>query len=414
MSMEYFLGIDFGTSGVRAVIIDSQRQIQQQSRVNYAIENITSWQIALAEILKSIEPKYKKQLRSILIDGTSSTVVICDSSGNPLDEPILYNDARGAGYISYLDDIVAQSHLVKNACSSLVKLLWWSDQPIFTKTAHFLHQADWLSFLLHGQLGLSDYNNALKLGYDPEQMIYPDWLTSLPVAHLLPKILTPGTPIAKIRTEISDKYKIDGNCQIVAGTTDSIAAFISSDANSLGDGVTSLGSTLVIKMLARENINNSHYGIYSHRLGNHWLTGGASNSGGAVLKEFFSTDQLYNLSRSIDPLRSSGLDYYPLLRPGERFPFNDPNFAPRLEPRPKDDQLFLQGLLEGIARIESRGYELLRSLGAGSLTRVYSVGGGAKNESWRQMREHILGVRVLNSSQTEAAYGAAKLAMGPF
>lgn len=39
-------------------------------------------------------------------------------------------------------------------------------------------QADWLAALLHGRYGVTDWNNALKLGYDPETESYPDWLTS--------------------------------------------------------------------------------------------------------------------------------------------------------------------------------------------------------------------------------------------
>ena len=63
-------------------------------------------------------------------------------------------------------------------------------------------------------------------------------------------------------------------------------------------------------------------------------TGGASNTGGAVLKEFFTSEQLKELSAQIDPDQSSGLDYYPLTKPGERFPVNDPRLEPRLTPRP--------------------------------------------------------------------------------
>ena len=63
-------------------------------------------------------------------------------------------------------------------------------------------------------------------------------------------------------------------------------------------------------------------------------TGGASNTGGAVLKEFFTSDQLRDLSAQIDPEQPSGLDYYPLTKPGERFPVNDPHLEPRLTPRP--------------------------------------------------------------------------------
>ena len=39
-----------------------------------------------------------------------------------------------------------------------------------------MHHADWLASLLHGRGGVSDWNNALKLGYDPGEEAYPDWL----------------------------------------------------------------------------------------------------------------------------------------------------------------------------------------------------------------------------------------------
>jgi sugar (pentulose or hexulose) kinase len=83
------------------------------------------------------------------------------------------------------------------------------------------------------------------------------------------------------------RFAIPKDCVIYTGTTDSIAAFLASGANSLGEAVTSLGSTLVLKLLSSQKVDDSNYGIYSHRLGNLWLTGGASNTGGAVLKSFF-------------------------------------------------------------------------------------------------------------------------------
>jgi sugar (pentulose or hexulose) kinase len=412
--MKYFLGIDFGTSGARGIVIDQNEKIQYQQSLSYSIENIESWKLTLEKILKELPQCFKKELSSIAIDGTSSTVLLCDLKGKPLDSPILYNDNRGSQEIPLLEAIITEPHLVKSSTSSLVKLLWWSHQKYITDAVCFLHQADWLGFLLHGKLGISDYNNSLKLGYDAENLCYPIWLKNLPIAHLLPTVVYPGTPIANITNEISSKYDISGDCLVVAGTTDSIAAFLASGVHQVGDAVSSLGSTLVLKLLGQKNINNSNYGIYSHRLGDYWLTGGASNSGGAVLKEFFSIEQINNLSRQIDPNTESGLDYYPLLKIGERFPINDPFFAPRLTPQPESPAYFLHGLLEGIAKIEAKGYKLLESLGSTTANRVYTAGGGAKNLIWLQMRERLLGIPVLISPQTEAAYGAALLAKNGF
>lgn len=71
--------------------------------------------------------------------------------------------------------------------------------------------------------------------------------------------------------------------------------------------------------------------------------GGASNTGGAVLRQHFTNQQLQELSEQINTAQPSGLDYYPLTQPGERFPMNDPHMQPRLQPRPADDALFLHG-----------------------------------------------------------------------
>lgn len=74
-----------------------------------------------------------------------------------------------------------------------------------------------------------------------------------------------------------------------------------------------------------------------------WLVGGASNTGGAVLRELFTDSELQRLTDQIDPSQPSGFDYYPLTAPGERFPVYDPDLQPRMTPRPADDALFLQG-----------------------------------------------------------------------
>jgi D-ribulokinase len=175
--------------------------------------------------------------------------------------------------------------------------------------------------------------------------------------------------------------------------------------------VTSLGSTLVIKLLSNWPVENASQGIYSHRWGDMWLAGGASNTGGAVLRQFFSNAELQNLSQQIDPQIISELNYYPLLKPGERFPINDPNLLPCLEPRPDRDQDFLHGLLTGIARVEAQGYQLLQELGADRLTQVYTAGGGAQNSTWQTIRQNLIGVPISSASQQEAAYGAALLAL---
>jgi sugar (pentulose or hexulose) kinase len=407
--MDFYLGIDFGTSGARAIVIDAGSQIQVEKRYSLGVQDPVEWQLALFGLLEQINGKLRGEIKAIAINGTSSTVLMCDAAGNPVVQPLLYNDARAGAMLAQLQAIAPKNHTVLSATSSLAKLLWMSQQPSFSRANYFLHQADWLGFLLHGQLGISDYHNALKLGYDVEELQYPQWLENLELP-ILPLVKAPGTPISQLRSEIAANYGMSQDCLVCAGTTDSIAAFLASGASCPGEAVTSLGSTLVLKLLSRARVEDAKYGIYSHRLGDLWLTGGASNTGGAVLQHFFN-NTLKELSPQIDAAKESYLDYYPLLKNGERFPINDPNLPPRLEPRPDSDVEFLHGLLESIARIEARGYELLQQLGADKLIRVYTAGGGAANQTWTAIRKRRLQVPVAASENVEAAYGTALLAM---
>lgn len=414
--MNYYLGIDFGTSGARAIAIDQAQTIVAQVKYpfgNLASENLADiWQRALYSLLEQIPIEIRKEIRAIAINGTSSTVLLCDRVGTPLDKPILYNDNRGVTVLEQIKEIAPANHVVISATSSLAKLFWWQQQTIFSQAAYLLHQADWLGFLLHGKLGISDYHNALKLGYDVANFCYPSWLENLNCRDLLPQIVAPGSVIAQIQPQISDRFGLPHDCLIRAGTTDSIAAFLASGANQPGEAVTSVGSTLVLKLLSTTKVENSNYGIYSHRLGDLWLTGGASNTGGAVLKHFFSDRELVTLSQQINPNLASPLEYYPLLSKGDRFPVNDPDLLPQLEPRPDDPVEFLHGLLESIARIEALGYQRLQELGASKLTRVYRAGGGAKNTVWNSIAQRLLQVPVIPAKYAEAAYGTALISFG--
>lgn len=423
MSEPLYLGIDFGTSGARAIAINAQQQILAEAHITFppVADNWTDqWRKTLFQLLHSIPPHIRQHTQAIAINGTSSTVLLSDSLGNPIGPPLLYNDDRAAGFLDNVKAIAPSGHTVISATSSLTKLFYLTahlpellaeflaDESGGDRPIYFLHQADYLAALLHGQWGVTDYHNALKLGYDVQQLRYPDWF---PQNHpfQLPTVIAPGTAIAPLSPIPSLEFP--ATCIVKAGTTDSIAAFLASGQRTPGTAVTSLGSTLVLKLLSSTRVDDARYGIYSHRFGEFWLVGGASNTGGAVLRHFFPNDQLRQLSALINPAQPSPYDYYPLLKPGERFPLNDPQLQPRLTPRPASNVEFLHALLESMARIEAQGYQLLQELGATPLTQVYTAGGGAQNEIWSQIRSRHLQVPVQRSPQTDAAYGSALLAM---
>jgi len=415
-----FLGIDVGTSGIRACLIDAAGQelatvhtaLPEPTRNNACIEQEPDlWWQALQGVLDELHAQHPlNTLAALSIDGTSATLLACNAQGQTLGPALMYNDHRAQAEAAMIAAAAPLNSGAQGAHSSLAKALWLLRQPMSDKPRYLLHQADWLAARLTGHFGISDENNALKLGYDPITRTWPSWINGLEVDRsLLPRVVAPGTRLSPVLPEWAQRWTMP-RVQVVAGTTDSTAAFLATGAQTIGQAVTSLGSTLVLKVLAERPIFAPEYGVYSHRLGERWLVGGASNTGGAVLRQYFSNDQLRNLESKLDPMRPTGLDYYPLPGIGERFPMNDPHLQPRLTPRPAEDAVFLQGLLEGIARIEQRGYELLETLGAPYPTQVISSGGGANNIAWRKLRENLLSVPVTLAGHQDAAYGAARLA----
>ncbi len=420
--MPFWLGIDLGTSGVRACALDADGRVRAQTArplppsgrpcAGCSEQRPEDWWRAVLAVIDELPETVRRDLAGIAVDGTSGTLLLTDASGEPLGPAWMYDDRRAREQAERLEKIASPTAAVHSASSTLAKLMHRLEQG-GNAAAHALHQADWIAHRLGAPLGMSDENNALKLGYDPVERRWPDWLcdTGVP-ARLLPRVVPVGSPIGELTPALRERWGCHDRVRLLAGTTDSNAATLATGITRTGEAATALGSTLVLKVLSERPLFAPEYGVYSHRLGDRWLVGGASNSGGTVLRQFFDDTRLAALSRRIDPHRDSGLDYYPLPAPGERFPLADPAKLPRLAPRPADDTRFLHGLLEGIARIEHAGYRRLHALGAPWPSRVLSTGGGAANATWRALRERLLGVPVEVAECTEAACGAARIAAG--
>lgn len=416
-----YIGIDAGTSGIRACAIDETAQIlcergrplppplHDNLRLNQAPAEWASVMFAVITDLKAHIDL--EQVRAMAIDGTSGTVLLTDASGHPLTDALMYNDTSSLQQVNKLKTVCPDIPITHSLAAGLPKILQLAEQVNSGAVGHIMHQADWLSFLFTRQAGHSDVNNCLKTGYDALNRQWPACMAQLaPVDRWLPQVHISGDDIARIDTGIARQYGLSTSTMIRAGTTDSTAAVIATGAHQIGDAVTSLGSTLVMKVISDRPIFDHTSGVYSQPLGSLWLVGGGSNSGGAVLRRFFTDEQMQALSSDLEPQVDTGLQYYPLNNTGERFPINDPDLAPRLEPRPADDGIFFQGLLEGMAQIEYNAYRRLQELGTPYPTRVFSVGGGAINAKWTQIRQRYLQTHMQAFQDRSAAYGSALIA----
>jgi sugar (pentulose or hexulose) kinase len=416
------MGIDYGTSGARCTVIDERNNIVEEHKTTYDADkggkaSPEAWQQGLSVLFDSVSEGTKSALKSIAIDGTSGTAMLVDGKGHvmtPLAK--MYNETQPERAVAAVAAIAPDEHTTLSSNSTLAKafafLMEIKGTSKDTEELNLLHQADYIGYLLHGKLGHSDWNNSLKLGFDPAAEQYPSWIIDCKdVYAIIPKhVHRPGKPVGVIAPRVAELYQVNRDCVICAGTTDSIAAFLAAGVDQPGQSVTSLGSTMAIKLISEKEVNSSSFGVYSHRLGDSWLVGGASNTGGSVLRQLFTDLELIQLTERMNIDSPTGTDYVVLPAKGDRFPINDMTLEPMLEPRPEDDAEFLQGILEAMSRTEARAYELLASLGATPVTEVYTCGGGSQNPKWTELRRRCIGVDVMVAKETEASYGAALLA----
>lgn len=409
-----------GTGGVRAsaiedddIVAESQISFPPSARTGPVHEqNPQSWWAALLDCLRDICQQVDgHRVHALAVDGTSGTILFADHNGNPLTPGLMYDDCRADEEAAAITRAIPPGNMVHSAASPLAKALWLIHQQPPKRPFFLAHQADWISGRLCGKCGVTDENNALKTGYDPVARCWPNWLQglSLPSASY-PTVFPIGTPYGRIDRNVASSAGLWSECQVISGTTDSVAAFLATGADQIGDAATSIGTTLAIKMLVEHPTFDHTTGIYSHRLGNRWLIGGASNVGGAVLLEHFTPAEIERLSLEINPDAPTDLSYYPLSRPGERFPINDPAMQPRLEPRPSDRRIFLQAILEGLAEVERLAYENVMNISKINLRRVFSSGGVTRNPVLTILRTRALKRPILAGQYLSASAGTARLA----
>lgn len=427
------LGLDLGSSGLRLALAERTRQGQvhllseQSAAYPRPFADPRGWREGLIALVARLDPPQRAQVRAIAIAGTSGTLLRCRADGEPLPgeaglalpyhlscpeqaETALAICGEPASPAASASGSLARALRLIASGNTQETLRPVGARPGSGESPAFLlrHQADWLMGWLLGDWRWGEEGNNLRLGWDLQHQVWSGTIAAQPWSAALPQIRPSGTVLGTLGAQALEQMGLPGDCLVVAGSTDANAGVLAVDPQE-GDGITVLGTTLVLKQFVEAPIQAP--GVSCHRADGRWLLGGASNAGAGILRRFFTDAQIAELSRQMDPRRPSGLDLLPLPARGERFPIDDPLLEPRLEPRPVSDALYLQALLEGLTELERQGWQRLRDLGAPPLKRVLTLGGGARNPQWRLLRQRALGVPVLQRPDHSAALGMARLAL---
>ena len=430
-----FLGIDVGTSGVRALATNDRGEALAVESVGFRTQPGRSssdrheqdpdvWWRAVCNTTGRLMDRLKaighpaEALQGLAVDGTSGTLVALDAAGMPVRPALMYNDGRGAEQAERINSMAGE-FLARHGYSfsssfAAAKMVWIQEkEPAnFQRTTNFAHQADCVVTRLTGEAIISDFNNALKAGYDLLEDCWPDWLKlDLELGSRLPAVVEPGVPIGQVSAYGAEQSGLPVGLPVVAGTTDGVAACLASGLRRTGDYNTTLGTTLVFKGLS-DRISTSPGGlVYSHRLpGGRWLPGAASNTGAEWIDRWFGDANLVSMDHQAEKLFSSVPVAYPLAREGERFPFAQAGAKGFFVEEPGTEAQQYASSMLGTALVERLSYELLDRVTGQSADAVYTTGGGSRSDIWTQLRADVTGRTIHRPAVAESAFGAALLA----
>src|SRR6185437_11305740 len=264
------VGIDVGTSGVRAAALDEGGAPLSTAAVAMTdfgdpADPAVWWRCVRAALTDLGRACDLSQVRGLAVDGTSGTMLAVDRLGEPVGPARMYDEpCDDEAVMRAVAAHAPADSAARGATSGLARVLLMQDRP---GALRLLHQADWIAGRLSGRFDRSDWNNALKTGYDPVAARWPEWIERAGAdVTKLPVVLEPGAPTGPVSPE-AVALGLPGSAIVHAGTTDGCASFLATGAAQAGDGVTALGSTLVVKLLSDRPLFAPEFGIYSHRIG---------------------------------------------------------------------------------------------------------------------------------------------------
>ncbi len=392
---ELWLGIDCATQSVRGTLIDSSRRIHFRISEDLApvergadgrlTQDPQSWVSAIEKVIAASVQCATRDgytVAALAISATSGTFVLTDIGGDPIAPAAMYNDGRADNPLARAAAIVEEKG---------------QGRYLFAHTPEFV-----VSYLSGKKLQEipTDWSHALKTGVDLRN---GDWSDSArnqakELNVSLPDLVPPGTLLGKT---------LHDGIPIYSAMTDGCTAQISVGSSALGSAVTTLGTTMVIKIVSPQEVHGP--GFYSHLLpGNRWLTGGASNLGGisfsAVQGDIKSWDQ------RADEYGPSSTVLYPLIGVGERFPIANKEMKRAFTSAPLDEVDDYRATLEGIAFAERLAYQTLAGAGAPLTHQLFTVGGGARSRTWNTIRATVLNRTISIVQDTGSDIGAAMIA----
>ncbi len=438
----WFLGMDVGTGGTRAVVVNGAGKLMgaassehapfRAEHPGWAEQDPEDWWRAAQEAIRralATTPEPREPIAAIALTGQMHGAVMLDENGAVLRPALIWCDTRTQPECDWLTAKIGYERLIELTCNpalpnfTLTKLLWVkTHQPeIFAKIRHVMCPKDYVRYRLTGEFVIDVQEASGTLLLD---VTHRRWSREVAEAagidmSWLPKVYESPEICARISETASGLTGLKGGTPVAAGAGDQGAGAVGMGILQPGSVSATIGTSGVVFAATDEPTKDPKGRIHTfcHAVPGRWHVMGVTQSAGLSLNwlrgTFFAGRSYDSLSDSAAkvPAGSEGLEWAPYLL-GERTPHLDPEVRAAFAGIGVEHTAahFVRAVLEGVAYSLQDSFTLFHELGI-PVTAIRLGGGGARGALWRKIQAGIYGqaVEVLVAEEG-GAFGCALMA----
>ncbi len=442
--MSFVLGIDLGTSSVKAILVSEGGEIIASSSQGYPIYSPHPtwaeqdpeewWESTIKAVRKAVHQSHIRpsQIKAVGLSGQTHGTVLVGKSLLPLRKAIIWMDQRSIAQTQWLQERLGKRLWritgLPIATGFMAPSLLWirkNEPGIWKKIHQFLPPKDYIRLKLTGNLAsdVTDAGGTLLLDTGKRKWS-PEILQKLEIpASFAPPLCESCQVTGKITKNAAKEISLKEGTPVSGGGADQIMGAVGNGIVETGRVACSIGTGgLVVTPMDHPQLAPD-VGLHTipHAIPGKWILMGAILSGGSSLSWFhrqvisgeeknLKSESSYQfLVRQVlpSPAASKGLIFLPYLK-GERTPYLDPQargafIGLSLQHNRRD---LTRAIMEGVVFALKGSLEIFKGLGI-EISSVTAWGGGARNKLWRQIQADIFNLPILISpTQEGSAYGA--------
>lgn len=434
------LGIDIGTGGSRAVVIDENGKLIVSANaihedfaspeISWAEQNPDDWwRACVVAIRKVLQTVSAEEISAIGFSGQMHGSVFLDEADKVIRPALLWCDQRTEKQCKEITEKIGAERLIELVSNPAVtgftfpKILWLREKEPenFGKLRSILLPKDYIRFKLSGDKASDVADSSGTLLFDVQNRKWSEeMLSAFEIdKNLLPKVYESIEITGKISEKAAAETGLKAGTLLIAGAGDNAAGAIGMGITEAGKTSATIGTSGVIFAVTDEPKLDLKGRIHTlcHAIPNRWHNTGVTLAAGLSFKWFrenfgqgLSYDELVNEAAKVSS-GSDGAIWLPYLM-GERSPHLDPNaraaFVGLTASHTKAH--LTRSVLEGVAFSLRDSLEIFKESGA-EISSVRLGGGGAKSKLWRQIQADVYNKNVeIIEADEGAAFGAAILA----